>query len=80
MSTSNPYFSLARRFSPAAQFDEKLYQQIVCYADFLDKELFDTNVWERRAAERMQSLGRGDIRRAVTLAWERENARRREVV
>lgn len=79
MSTSNPYFSIARRFSPAAQFDEKLYRQIVLYADFLNKPYSQLNVWEHKAWNYMDRLGCSDIRRAVTLAWEREQSRRLEV-
>ena len=82
MSTSIPYFSIAKQYSPAnGKFDERLYQRIVCYADFLTKGWWPQalNPWEREAWKYMEAHGRSDLRRAVEKAWETEMARRAEV-
>jgi hypothetical protein len=77
VASSNPYFSIAKQYSPAAgKFDERLYRTIVCYVDFLYKQFWQLNVWEREAWKYMESPGCRDLRRAVEKAWCEENERR----
>lgn len=76
MSTSNPYFSLARRFSPADQFDEKLYQQTICYAGWFGTHYTKHDVWQKAARDYMDVPERDDLRYAVEQAWYVENGRR----